>query len=219
MRAANRDHGAGGPSGMGSADGERALRHHGDGLGRGGGSEAQTSPITSLPPCPPRPRAAPRFSSRGAHGEHLELTPRLRAARPPQPRRWGCATHQLSAPGLRSHEASSPAPSPAQTRSPSAGPLTSHGVGDSPLRAVMKLGAREPHHENPVSAPAEAAAAAALLCRENHPSQAAPRGAAPRAARRRARFSPARPPRSSAGVGWAAAGWRQAGEGEGTELR
>lgn len=141
------------------------------------------------------------------------------SAPPPQPRRWGCATHQLSAPGLRSHEASSPAPSPAQTRSPSAGPLTSHGVGDSPLRAVMKLGAREPHHENPVSAPAEAAAAAALLCRENHPSQAAPRGAAPRAARRRARFSPARPPRSSAGVGWAAAGWRQAGEGEGTELR
>lgn len=93
----------------------------------------------------------------------------------------------------------------------------------------MKLGAREPHHQNPVSAPAEAAAAAALLRQENHTSEAAPRGAVPRAACHWVRPSLAAAPRpparcgAPAGVAWAAERRRVAssevGEGKGKELR
>lgn len=166
-------------------------------------------------------------------------TPRARRIRCEQPRRRAGATHQLSPPNpFLQHETSppphphphSPTPSPAvfpEKKKPPPGPLTSHGVG-SPLRAVMKLGAQEPHHKNPVSAPAEAAAAADLLRWENHTSEAAPRGAAPRDARRRARPSLAAAPRPPVaeplrGLPWAAARWQvasgEAGEGEGKELR
>lgn len=158
-------------------------------------------------------------------------TPRARRIRCEQPRQRAGATHQLSAPdSFLQHETSPPTPSPAvfpEKKKPPRGPLTSHGVG-SPLRAVMKLGAREPHHKNPVSAPAEAAAAADLLRWENHTSEAAPRGAAPRDARRRARSSLAAAPRPPVaeplrGLPWAAERWQvasgEAGEGEGKELR
>lgn len=188
----------------------------------------------SLPPCPlwPRPRRKGKapFLTQVRRGCAPAL-PRVRATRGEQQRRrLGDATHQLSLPDpLPRHEICCPAPSPVVFPEKSLppcprlpGPLTSHGVG-SPLRAVMKLGAREPHQENPVSAPAEAAAAVALLRRENHTSEAAPRGAAPRAARRRAPSSLAAAPRPPAEPLRGSPGRRvadgEAGEGDGKELR
>lgn len=49
--------------------------------------------------------------------------------------------------------------------------LTSHGVGDSLLSAVMKLTAWTLYHKNPLSARTKAAAGVDLLCWENHSSK------------------------------------------------
>lgn len=76
----------------------------------------------------------------------------------------------------------------------------------------MKLGAREPHHKNPVSAPAEAASAA-LLRQEKHTSEAAPPGALLPGSRP----APARPPAAKPLQGTpgprSGGGWPQAKQG------
>lgn len=198
-----------------------------------------TAKPLSLPP------AGPSATGQGGAGLPGTGTRGVSAHHPPRsllglgrgPR--GCKNHTVSSTPAGGHYPStfalgpssrvrnlfsSPFTSSFPKREPPAGPLTSHGVG-SPLRAVMKLGAQEPHRTNPVSTPAKVAAAAAPLRRENHTSGAAPRGAAPRAPRRRARCSGAAAPRLPAaeplrgapGGRAAARGW--AGEEERSYVR